>query len=120
MSFRDPDTNGAQSSDVPRSMVVGTRLTRSKNDRRCLVCFLRASQFPTSVALAVAFSCSTQFVMRLHPLSRIFSYYPSSQNCKIQTFHKKNLNSLYPMKIEVPLSLKIQLSNQIKSDHDFL
>lgn len=28
--------------------VVGTRLTPSKNDRRCLPCFLRASQFPTS------------------------------------------------------------------------
>lgn len=29
---------------------VGTRLTPSKNDRRCLPCFLRASQFPTSLS----------------------------------------------------------------------
>lgn len=35
---------------------VGTRLTPSKNDRRCLPCFLRASQFPTSLLLVVS-SC---------------------------------------------------------------
>lgn len=33
---------------------VGTRLTPSKNDRRCLPCFLRASQFPTSLLLVVS------------------------------------------------------------------
>lgn len=45
---------------------VGTRLTPSKNDRRCLPCFLRASQFPTSLLLAVS---SCWYLSRL-PLSR--------------------------------------------------
>lgn len=45
---------------------VGTRLTPSKNDRRCLPCFLRASQFPTSLSLFLS--------LPLAPLS--FSSWP--------------------------------------------
>lgn len=40
--------------EVRRGAVVGTRLTLSKNDRRCLPCFLQASQFQP---LLVVSSC---------------------------------------------------------------
>lgn len=41
--------------EVRRGAVVGTRLTPSKNDRRCLPCFLQASQFQP--LLLVVSSC---------------------------------------------------------------
>jgi hypothetical protein len=49
---------------------VGTRLTPSKNHRRCLPCFLRASQFPTTLLLVVS-SCwylSRCRSLRRHPI----------------------------------------------------
>lgn len=62
MRLYDPDANGTQERSVVVRAVVGTRLTHSKNVCRCLVCFLQISQFPTFVALAVAYSscCTTQ------------------------------------------------------------
>lgn len=50
---------------------VGTRLTPSKNDRRCLPCFLRASQFPTSLLLVVSslvVSPVAAFATQRHPI----------------------------------------------------